>query len=102
MKSPALWKLLLPLFLLLAIPASPARNPRKPKALPPSPSIAIIVDVSEAPRHILHARLIIPASPGEMTLYYSKWVPGEHGPTGPIAELAGVKFAFKPHASTGP
>lgn len=94
MKSPALWKVLLPLFLVFAAPALPARNPRKPKAPPPSPSIAISVDASEAPRHILHARLLIPATPGEMTLYYPKWVPGEHGPTGPIAELAGVKFAF--------
>jgi predicted metalloprotease with PDZ domain len=92
MKSPALWKVLLPLFLLLAVPAFAARKPLKPKAQPPSVTIA--VDASEAPRHILHARLMIPASPGEMTLYYPKWVPGEHGPTGPIAELAGVKFSF--------
>jgi predicted metalloprotease with PDZ domain len=79
--------------LLVAVPAM-ARKPQKPKAPPPAPSIAITVDASEAPRHILHARLVIPATPGEMTLYYPKWVPGEHGPTGPIAELAGVKFTF--------
>ena len=77
--------------LLVALPAM-ARKPLKPKA--PPPSIAITVDASEAPRHILHARLTIPATPGEMTFYYPKWVPGEHGPTGPIAELAGVKFTF--------
>ncbi len=91
MKSPAQWKVLLPLILMLAVPALPARKPVKPKATPPPVTIA--VDASEAPRHILHARLTLPATPGEMTLYYPKWVPGEHGPTGPIAELAGVKFS---------
>ena len=77
MKTSAPWKLLL-VFLLTTGPALAARNPLKPKT--PPPSIAITVDASEAPRHILHARLTIPASPGEMTLYYPKWVPGEHGP----------------------
>jgi len=92
MKTSATRKVLaLCVVLLAAIPAT-ARKPLKPKAAPPT--IAISVDASEAPRRILHARLIIPATPGEMTLYYPKWVPGEHGPTGPIAELAGMKFAF--------
>ncbi len=27
-----------------------------------------------------------------MTLYYPKWIPGEHGPTGPITDLTGLKF----------
>ena len=78
--------------LLMAIPAVGARKPVK--ALAPPATITITVDASDAPRHILHAWLGIPATPGEMTLYYPKWVPGEHGPTGPIAEVAGLKFSF--------
>ena len=35
---------------------------------------------------------MIPAKPGTLTLYYPKWIPGEHGPTGPIQDLAGLKF----------
>ena len=27
-----------------------------------------------------------------MTLYYPKWIPGTHGPSGPIADLAGLKI----------
>jgi predicted metalloprotease with PDZ domain len=27
-----------------------------------------------------------------MTLLYPKWIPGEHGPTGPITDLAGLKI----------
>jgi len=56
------------------------------------------VDATEAPRKLLHARLVIPASPGPLTLCYPKWIPGEHAPSGPIADLAGLKF----HASGKP
>src|SRR5271157_3276405 len=56
------------------------------------PAVALSVDASEAPRKIFHAQLRIPAKPGTLTLYYPKWIPGEHGPTGPIQDLAGLKF----------
>ncbi len=57
-----------------------------------TPTISLVVDASEAPRKIFHAQLKIPASPGTLTLYYPKWIPGEHGPTGPVEDLAGLKF----------
>src|SRR3984885_14761268 len=55
-------------------------------------TIAISVDATSAPRKIFHARLKIPASPGELTLYYPKWIPGEHAPDGPVIDLAGLRF----------
>ena len=55
-------------------------------------TISLSVDATEAPRKIFHARMTIPAKPGSLTLYYPKWIPGEHGPTGPIQDLAGLKF----------
>ena len=30
--------------------------------------------------------------PGPLTLFYPQWIPGEHGPTGPIADLAGMRI----------
>jgi predicted metalloprotease with PDZ domain len=57
------------------------------------PSVSLVVDATEAPRKILHARLRIPASAGTLTLYYPKWLPGEHAPTGPINDLTGLKFS---------
>ncbi|HXW92144.1 MAG TPA: M61 family peptidase [Terriglobales bacterium] len=57
-----------------------------------APTITVSVDATAAPRKIFHARLTIPASPGTLTLYYPKWIPGEHGPTGPIQTLAGIRF----------
>lgn len=50
------------------------------------------VDATDAPRHILHASMSIPAKPGPMTLLYPEWIPGEHGPTGPVVDLVGLKF----------
>jgi predicted metalloprotease with PDZ domain len=57
------------------------------------PPVTIRVDASDAPRRIIHAKLTFPASPGPLTLLYPKWIPGEHGPTGPITDLTGLKFA---------
>jgi predicted metalloprotease with PDZ domain len=48
------------------------------------------VDASDAPRNILHSTLILPASPGPLTLVYPKWIPGHHRPTGPIQNLTGL------------
>ncbi|HEY6936737.1 MAG TPA: M61 family peptidase [Terriglobales bacterium] len=61
-------------------------------AQPKAPSITLAVDATEAPRKIFHAKLTIPASVGTLTLYYPKWIPGEHAPDGPIVDLAGLKF----------
>jgi predicted metalloprotease with PDZ domain len=58
----------------------------------PAPHISLFVDATETPRKIFHARMTIPAKPGTLTVYYPKWIPGEHGPTGPIQDLAGLKF----------
>jgi predicted metalloprotease with PDZ domain len=57
-----------------------------------APAITLAVDASNAPRKMFHAQLRIPAKSGALTLYYPKWLPGEHGPTGPITDLTGLKF----------
>src|ERR1700733_9277458 len=57
-----------------------------------APHITVSVDATDAPRKIFHVQLTIPAKPGTLTLYYPKWIPGEHGPTGPVQDLAGLKF----------
>src|SRR3979411_3397113 len=57
------------------------------------PNVTISVDATTAPRKIFDATLKIPASAGDLTLYYPKWIPGEHAPDGPVADLAGLKFS---------
>src|SRR5439155_896496 len=56
------------------------------------PTVTISVDASMAPRKIFHATLKIPASAGDLTLYYPKWIPGEHAADGPVVDLAGLKY----------
>jgi predicted metalloprotease with PDZ domain len=73
----------LPLLLLAAtLPAIAQTAPIGP--------IKLFVDETDAPRKILHAEMTIPAAPGPMTLLYPKWIPGEHSPSGPIDNFAGL------------
>jgi predicted metalloprotease with PDZ domain len=55
--------------------------------------IVLRVDARNVSQRILHATLHLPARPGPLTLMYPKWIPGEHGPTGPIVDLAGLKMS---------
>ena len=55
------------------------------------------IDARDLPRKLLHAKLQIPLTDddqqnGRVALWYPKWVPGSHGPGGPIANLAGISF----------
>ena len=61
-------------------------------AQPAPRPIELSVDATEAPRRLLHATLKIPVSAGPLTLYYPKWIQGEHSPSGPIADLSGLKM----------
>lgn len=49
------------------------------------------VDLTDAPRRLLHSDLEIPVSAGPLTLEYPQWIPGDHRPTGPIDNLAGIR-----------
>src|SRR5262249_13882511 len=55
------------------------------------PPVELEVDLADVGRRVVHAKLVIPATPGPMTLYYPKWIPGTHGPIGPISEQAGLR-----------
>jgi predicted metalloprotease with PDZ domain len=55
--------------------------------------IHLAVDLTDAPRRILHATetipLLVSATEQPLTLVYPKWIPGEHAPSGPIQNQAG-------------
>jgi predicted metalloprotease with PDZ domain len=53
--------------------------------------VKLRVDATDAPRRLFHVQMNLPAKAGAMTLLYPQWIPGEHGPTGPIANLVGLK-----------
>src|SRR5437763_16487604 len=56
-------------------------------------TITLNVDASDAARNIVHSKLSIPVKPGPLTLFYPKWIPGEHTPTGTINDVAGLKLS---------
>jgi predicted metalloprotease with PDZ domain len=61
-------------------------------AAAPAQPIRIALDATHATEKVLHAQLQIPVNPGPVTVVYPKWIPGEHGPTGPITDLTGLQF----------
>jgi predicted metalloprotease with PDZ domain len=74
--------------------------------LPATPQIKLTADLTGAPRKIIHATETLTVTPGPLTLVYPKWIPGEHGPTGPIDDFAGVIMSVlgandKPCVTTG-
>ncbi len=52
--------------------------------------ITLSVDLRDAPKKVIHATETIPVTPGELTLVYPEWIPGEHMPSGPINNQAGL------------
>jgi predicted metalloprotease with PDZ domain len=55
-------------------------------------AVKLRVDATDAPRRLFHVQMSMPARTGAMTLLYPEWIPGEHGPTGPIANLVSLRI----------
>jgi predicted metalloprotease with PDZ domain len=60
---------------------------------PPKTPIRITADLSEAPRKIYHADVELPVTAGPATFITPEWIPGNHRPTGPVADITGVTFS---------
>jgi len=60
--------------------------------LPAQTPVKLKVDATDAARRLFHVQMSMPAKAGAMTLLYPEWIPGEHGPTGPIANLVGLRI----------
>ena len=50
----------------------------------------VSVDARETARGLLHIAQTFPAKAGAMALSYPRWIPGEHGPTGPNTDVASL------------
>lgn len=53
----------------------------------------IVLDARDSSRGIMHSHLTIPVTAGPFTLVYPKWIPGEHGPTGPLNDLGAIRMS---------
>src|SRR5580658_2472207 len=55
-------------------------------------SIRLEVDAREISRKLLHSRETIPVRPGKLVLWYPKWIPGNHAPSGPVQNIGGLRL----------
>jgi predicted metalloprotease with PDZ domain len=55
-------------------------------------TIVLNVDATNLSQQVFQMRMSIPVKPGPLTLLYPQWLPANHGPNGPITQLAGLKF----------
>ncbi len=55
-------------------------------------AITLDVDASAITRKLVSARERLPVNSGPLTLVYPEWIPGNHGPTGPITDVVSVEF----------
>src|SRR5579872_2400377 len=64
-----------------------------PALLAQSGTIQLTVDATQVPLGMVKTHMVMPVHSGPLTLYYPKWIPGEHGPDGPISNVTGLKFS---------
>jgi Peptidase M61 N-terminal domain len=63
-----------------------------PSAHPYSGELSLKVDLAHPGQKIFRVDERIRVSAGAVTLYYPKWIPGEHSPSGPIDAVTGLKI----------
>jgi predicted metalloprotease with PDZ domain len=56
-------------------------------------TIVLKVDATNLSQQIFRMKMSIPVKPGPLTMLYPQWLPGNHGPSGPLTQLAGLKFS---------
>jgi predicted metalloprotease with PDZ domain len=73
--------------------ASAAGFVAKPSLATEQDPATLVLDASRAADGIMEVRERIPATAGSFTIVYPKWIPGEHGPTGPLNDLAALRIS---------
>ncbi|WP_428152465.1 M61 family metallopeptidase [Brevundimonas sp.] len=102
MKRLAVSACLAALLLASTAPAFAQSAPQTPPTPQPIPAVIdrawpgvvrLDVDATDLNRRIYRVRETIPVeAAGPLTLFFPQWLPGEHGPTGPINQLGGLIF----------
>src|SRR5947199_5414727 len=53
-------------------------------------TLTLSVDLTDLDRRLFMVRESVPVKPGPLTLLYPQWLPGTHGPNGPVNLLTGL------------
>jgi len=56
-------------------------------------TLRLAVDATDLDHRVFRVRETIPVTPGPLTLFYPQWLPGNHGPRGPVDKLAGLTIS---------
>lgn len=56
-------------------------------------TVQLTVDATDVSRRIYQVRERIPVQAGPLKLWYPQWIPGNHAPTGPINQFAGLRIS---------
>jgi len=83
-ESPSLKYVLATFFAVLGVAVCSAQDAA-------APMITLLVDESQAARKLAFVHEEIRVQPGELVLAYPLWIPGEHGPTGPVQQFANLR-----------
>ena len=57
-----------------------------------SGAVALTVRLPDPGQKLLYVREVMPVEPGSLTLYYPKWIPGDHSPDGTVGKIMGLEF----------
>jgi predicted metalloprotease with PDZ domain len=55
--------------------------------------MTVVLDERTAPRGFAYTHVTVPVRPGPFTLDFPEWIPGEHGPTGPLHDLSELRIS---------
>ncbi len=75
---------------LLALAAVQTASGADGAAVPYPGTLTLNVDLRDTAHKVFHVQEYIPAASGPLTLHYPQWIPGEHGPSGPIDGVSGL------------
>jgi len=89
---PRIRRLALACLLALATVAAPAQTVPAPAAQAFPGTIQLDVDATDLAHRVFKVREEIPVQAGTLRLYYPQWLPGNHGPRGPIDLMGGLRF----------
>lgn len=64
-----------------------------PSDLPYPGTISLNVDATDIGHRIFSVHEEIPVTAGPLRLHYPQWLPGNHGPRGPVDQIGGLRFS---------
>lgn len=82
----------LSLLAVLPLSSAIAQDIAAPADTPYPGTVAIDVDATDLGQRIFKVKQTMPVQAGELTVLFPQWLPGNHGPSGPIDKLAGLKI----------